>query len=473
MRTQRKTKIIATLGPATASRGDIRRLFDAGADVFCMDMRYGTHEEHLERYKQVREVERETGRPIGVLMDLQGPSLRIGGFRQAGVELVPGQRFVFDLSPALGDHSRVCLPYPEVCGLIAPGDLLCLNEGSVRLRVHSVDEGAISCRAEAGGFVRDGAYITAPNVAVPLVSLTARDEEDLAFGLAIGVDWIGLPCTSGGAEVVALRERIGDRHCPKILARIEKPSALEQLDGIVEAGDAVMVCRNGLGVELAMEEISIMQRRIVQTCRMQGRPVIIANQVLDSMIHAASPVRAEAGDVASAVRDCVDAILLSGETAIGKHGPEAVAVVDRIALRIEGEPDYAAGMADKTPGARRHNCGDAICAAVRTTADILPLSFAAACTQSGQTCFAIARLRPPSPILGLSPSLATARALTLVWGVHAVHMEEAASVEDMADQTTSAARGLGLAAQGRPFVMVAGMPFGTQGAANLMRIGWT
>ena len=472
MRRQRHTKIIATLGPATASRESLRRLFEAGVDVFCMDMRYGTHADHLAHYKLVREMEQEAGRPIGVLMDLQGPRLRTGGFRQAGVELVPGQRFAFDLSPGLGDHSRVGLPYPEMYGAMSPGDMLCLDDGTIKLKVESATGSVIACRVDAGGFVRDGACLKAPNVRLPISSLTARDEEDLALGLDIGIDWIALAFVQHGQDVAALRERIGARHCPKIIARLEKLSALEHLDSIVEAADAVMVCRAELGAELDMEELPIIQRRIVRACRERGRPVVIATQMLDSMVHAATPTRAETGDVAAAVQDGVDAILLSAETARGKHGVEAVSVASRIARRLEADPAYMENMVRQASKPPDRDCAGAISAAVGTMAGVLPLSFAAAYTQSGQTCLAVARVRPPSPILGLSPSLATVRMLSMVWGVHPIHMDNAASVEEMVERTTSAARRNGFTEEGRPFVMVAGMPFGTQGAVNLMRIGW-
>jgi pyruvate kinase len=323
-----------------------------------------------------------------------------------------------------------------------------------------------------GGFVRDGVGLHAPNVRLPVALLTAKDEEDLAFGLSIGVDWVAFGFVQHRQDVEALRERIGMRTFPKIVARLEKPSALNHLDGIVEAADAVMVCRAKLGVELDMEEVLITQRHIVRACRTHGRPVVISTQVLDSMVHAATPMRAEAGDVAAAIHEGVDAIMLSAETATGKHALEAVAVVNRIARRVEADPGYMDNMTRQAQEPPGRDCAGAISAAVRTTAGVLPLSFAAACTQSGQTCLAVARVRPPSPILGLSPSLATVRMLSMVWGVHAIHTDAAASVEEMVERTMSAARQNGFAEEGRPFVMVAGMPFGSPGSTNLMRIGW-
>lgn len=471
MRRQRNTKIIATLGPATTSRQEVRRLFEAGADVFCMDMRYGTHADHLARYQMVRDVEQETGRPIGVLMDLQGPRLRIGSFRQTGVELVPGQGFSFDLSPGLGDHNRVNLPHAEVYRAVEPGDVLFLDDGTIRLRVESATDEVIATRVEAGGFTRDGGCLKAPNVHLPIASLTARDADDLAFGLAIGVDWVALAFVQDAQDVVALRERIGKRNHPRIVAKLEKPSSLEYLDEIVDAADAIMVCRGELGVELDVEEVPIAQRRIVRACRARGRPVVIATQMLDSMAHHSAPTRAEAGDAAGAVYDGADAMMLSAETASGKYPVEFVQVMDRIARRIEGDPGYNQGMAPHAT-TRTPDATYAISAAIRTTADLLPLSFTAAYTESGSTCLAVACLRPRSPILGLSPSLTTVRMLSLIWGVHAVHMDDASSVEEMVENATGAARRDGFAEAGRPFVMVAGMPFGTQGATNLMQIGW-
>ncbi|HYD60736.1 MAG TPA: pyruvate kinase [Noviherbaspirillum sp.] len=472
MRRQRNTKIIATLGPSTASRQDIRNLFEAGADLFRMDMRYGTHADHHARFCLVREVEQEVGRPIGVLMDLQGPKLRIGSFRQTGVELVPGQRFVLDSSPGLGDHNRVSLPHPEVFRAVSVGNVLFLDDGPVRLSVESVEAETIVSRVEIGGLVRDGGCIKAPNVHMPIASLTTKDADDLDFGLTLGVDWVALAFVQNEQDVLALRERIGPGNAPKIIAKVEKPSSLEHLEKIVNVADAVMVCRAELGVELEIEEMPIAQRRIVRACRARGRPVVIATQMLDSMVNNPAPTRAEAGDAAAAVYDGVDAVMLSAETAIGRYFVESVVIMSRIVRCIEGDPGYNQGMESLVPALNSHDSAYAISAAIRTTADMLPLSFTAAWTESGSTCLAVARVRPPSPILGFSPSLVTARMLTLVWGVHPVCMEDASSVEVMVENVVGAAHREGFAKPGHPFVMVAGMPFGTRGAANLMRIGW-
>ncbi|HEY8605656.1 MAG TPA: pyruvate kinase [Noviherbaspirillum sp.] len=463
MCTARATKIIASLGLASNSRRDIQRLFDAGADMFRLDMRYGTRAGHLECYRIIRELETESGRSIGVLMDLQGPQPRIGNFRQGRIELVPGQRFQLDAAPGLGDHERATLPYPDVYQVVAPGALLYLDDGRVRLRVVSVAETEIATVVEAGGQVRGGALLTAPHLRLPIPALTPKDLDDIAFGRDIGVDWLALSFVQCERDIAALRAALpGDG--PKVMAKIGKAAALANLPAIADAADAVMVCRDGLGVELPLEEVPFMQRRIVQECRARGRPVVVAAQVLESMATSAVPTRAEANDIAAAVYDGVDALLLSGETAIGMYASETVSTADRIIRRVEADNSYAIRLAGQGIAPRDTGPTEALSAAVRSTAELLPLSFAGVFTLSGTTCLAVARMRPRVPILAVSPSATTARMLTLAWGVHALHMQPATASEDIVAGLKEAGRRFGCLVEGRPYVAVAAIP--TQGPAQ-------
>lgn len=472
MRRQRHTKIIATLGPASNSQQDIQRLFNAGADVFRMNMSHGTHADHLARYEAIRAVEQASDRPIGVLLDLQGPKLRIGTFRHGTIDVVSGQRFTLDLSPALGDHDRVQLPHPEIFSVIQPGHTLYIDDGRIRLMVESVSADGIVTRVDVGGVMSDRKGVNVPEVHLPIAAMTDKDLLDLAFARSIGVDWIALSFVQCAADVHALRQKLGPDSTCRIIAKLEKPAALKDLDAIVQATDAVMVARGDLGVELPAEDVPIAQRRIVRACRRHGKQVVIATQMLESMIHQPAPTRAEANDVATAVYDGADAIMLSAETASGKYPAEAVAMMDRIAQRTEHDAGYEQLLRANYTVPEKADSASAIGVAIRTAADLLAITVTAAYTSSGSTCLTVARERPRSPILGLSPSLATARMLSLVWGVHSVHTADATSVEDMVDKATATATGCDYTEAGKPFIIVAGMPFGTPGSTNLMRIAW-
>jgi pyruvate kinase len=473
MRRQRNLKIVATLGPSSATSQDVRKLFDAGADVFRIDMAHGGREDHRELCRVVRLVEHEIGRPLGLLMDLQASKLRIGGFRQSGVELVTGQRFCFDQSPALGDHTRVCLPYPAIHSVLSEGDVLHLEQGRIVLRVESVADNTVYSRVLTGGLVEGGREIKLPNVRLPMSSLTGKDIDDLAFGLSMGVDWVALSLVQDEHDIAALRQQIGEAGKTRIIAKFERSEALQNLEKIVAAADAVMIVRDALSVELAMEEVPVTQRRIVRECLAQGKPVLAMTQMLESMVHHSTPAAAEANHVASAVYDGVDAIVLSSETAHGKYPVEAVAVINRVARRVEQDTACTQQVHGNYSLPVKVGSTEAISAAVRGTAELLPLCFIAAYTLSGATCLAIARVRPRSPILGLSPLIETARMLSLVWGVYPIHTADASSVERMLDDVYQAAQEAGFTQPERPFVIVAGMPFGTPGSTNLMRIAWT
>jgi pyruvate kinase len=471
-RRQRNTKIIATLGAATSTPDQIRSLFDAGVDVFRLCMGRGTHADHLARYEAVRAIEKQRERPIGVLLDLQGPKLRIGRFRHAQVELAVGQSFVLDRSEALGDHDRVSLPHPGIFAAAGAGDALFVDDGRVRLRVQSVTNDTMVTRVETGGTICDYRSVHVPGVRLSMPVLTDKDMADLEFGLLIGVDWIALSFVQHADDIHVLRRHIGGRSAAKIIAKLEKPSALKYLEQIVSAADAIMIARGDMGVELPPEEVPIEQRRIVRECRRQGKPVVIATQMMASMVQQPAPTRAEVNDVATAVYSGADAIMLSAETASGRYPVEAVEIMDRIVRRIESDVSYDPILRVPSSMPSGTCSADAIGAAIRTTAEVLPITATAAYTSSGATCLAVARERPRSPILGLSPSLETVRMLSLVWGVHSIQMNDVKSVEEMVASAAGVARRHGYTEDGKPFVIVAGIPFGTPGSTNMLQIAW-
>lgn len=469
-RRRRQVRIIATLGPASSSPAQLRRLFDAGADVFRLNMSHGSHAEHSERLHALRELEAELKRPIGVLLDLQGPKLRLGRFQAGRIQVREGQSFQLDLDPTAGDEQRVCVPHPEIFAIVQPGHLLLIDDGRVRLQVQRADADRIHTLVQVGGELSDRKGLNVPDAVLPISAVTEKDKADLAFGLELGVDWVALSFVQTADDIRGLRELVG--HRAAIMAKLEKPAALEHLEAIVQLADGAMVARGDLGVELRPEDVPSAQRRIVRECRRQGKPVVVATQMLDSMVQHPTPTRAEASDVASAVYDGVDAVMLSAETASGRYPVESVAMMDRIARKVEADPHYRKQLHADHLQPEAPQLADAISAGIRAITELLPMSVTAAYTSSGSTTLSIARERAATPILSLSPRIETARRLTLAWGVHSICMDDVASVEEMVDRTLSAAREEGLAEPGHPVLMVAGMPFGTPGATNLLRVAW-
>jgi pyruvate kinase len=467
MRRQRNAKIIATLGPASSTPEMIRKLFDAGADVFRLNFSHGSHADHKARLDIIRELEKETGRPIAILLDLQGPKLRLGTFRDGKVNLATGQAFRLDLAIEPGDEKRAPLPHPEIFAVLSPQMNLLLDDGKVRLRVERCGPDFADTVVVTGGVISDRKGVNVPDAVLPLSPLTDKDRKDLLFGLELGVDWIALSFVQRPEDVAQAREIVGGR--ARILSKLEKPAAVDRLQDIVELSDAIMVARGDLGVELPPEDVPGIQRRMVRVCRQAGKPVVVATQMLESMINAPTPTRAEASDVASAVFDGVDAVMLSAESASGSYPVEAVTIMDRIICKVERDPHYRK-IVDAEPAEPQATSADAISAAVRKVTSILPVTATVAYTTSGSTSLRIARERPEAPILSLTPNLATARQLALAWGVHSVHTEDAKDVEDMVAKASRIALDEGFAQSGRPLVIIAGMPFGTPGSTNLLRI---
>ena len=469
MRRQRKAKILATLGPASDSPERIRALFEAGADVFRLNLSHGAHAEHRRRFEAIRQVEHEVGRPIGVLVDLQGPKLRVGRFREGGVDLVAGQPFRLDLSPEPGDATRAPLPHPEVLAALRPGAQLLLDDGRIRLKVVAAEPDCVDTIVVTGSRLSDRKGVNLPDVVLGLSPLTEKDRADLQFGLDLGCDWIALSFVQRPEDVAEARRLIGKRAA--IMVKIEKPQALHHLDELIHLADAVMVARGDLGVEMPPEDVPSAQKRIVGACRLAGKPVVVATQMLDSMVHHPAPTRAEASDVATAVYDGADAMMLSAETAMGNYPIDAVSMMNRIIVRVERDPLYRRLMGAQHPEPDA-TAPDAISAAAAQVAHTLSAAAIITYTTSGSTALRAARERPEVPILCLTAVRETARRLAVVWGTHCVETSDVNSFSEMVDKACRIAREEALAEPGQRLVVTAGVPFGTPGATNVLRIAW-
>ena len=465
----RNTKIVATLGPASSDPTMIRQLFDAGVDVFRLNFSHGTHADHKLRYDAIRQIEADVGRPVGILMDLQGPKLRLGKLVEGKLALSTGQKIRLDLDPTPGDINRVPLLHPEIFAAIRPGDDLLIDDGKVRLRVLTSTPEYADVQALNAGVISDRKGVNVPGAILPLSALTAKDREDLDFGLSIGVDWIALSFVQRPEDIIELREIVGNRAW--IMAKLEKPSAIDSLEAIVASADGVMVARGDLGVELPPEEVPVLQKRIVRACREAGKPVIVATQMLESMITSPVPTRAEVSDVATAVYDGVDAVMLSAESASGAYPIEAVTMMDRILLSTERDPLQRVTM-DAVHSRRKNDARDAISAAIRTVAETLPVAATVAYTSSGATTLRVAHERPRAPILSMTPVASAARRLSLVWGVHSIQAADVESTEEIVMHATLAARKNGFGVPGQALLIIAGTPFGVPGSTNLLRISW-
>ena len=469
MRRNRKAKILATLGPATGTPEKIRALVDAGADVFRFNLSHGTHEDHRRRYEFVRQVEREIHHPLGVLVDLQGPKLRVGAFAGGGTDLAAGASFRFDLSSEPGNSRRAPLPHPEVLAALKPGSELLLDDGRIRLRVDQAAADCCETTVMTGGRLSDRKGLNLPDVVLGVSPLTDKDRADLQFGLDLGADWIALSFVQRPEDVAEARRLIGQRAA--VIVKIEKPSALAHLEELIQLSDAVMVARGDLGVEMPPEDVPSAQKRIVGACRLAGKPVVVATQMLDSMVHAPAPTRAEASDVATAVYDGADAMMLSAESASGSYPVESVAMMNRIIARTERDPLHRRLMAAQHPEPEA-TAADAISAAAAQVAHTLSAAAICTYTTSGSTTLRAARERPDVPILCLTSSLATARRLALLWGTHCVQTPDVSNFSEMVEKATRIAREENFAEPGQRLVVTAGVPFGTPGSTNVLRIAW-
>jgi pyruvate kinase len=468
MHRKRNAKIVATLGPASADRATIQALFEAGADVFRLNFSHGTHADHKQRLDTIREIERDAGRPIGVLLDLQGPKLRLGTFANGPVILKEGDSFRLDLNrDKAGDQTRAPMPHPEIFSALEVGTDLLVDDGRVRLRVERFGPDFADTRVMAGGAVSDRKGVNVPGVVLPLSALTEKDRADLTYGLTLGIDWIALSFVQRPEDIVEIKAIVKGR--AGIVAKLEKPAAIYSLEAIVAESDAIMVARGDLGVEMPPEQVPAIQKRIVRACRKAGKPVIVATQMLESMVSAPVPTRAEASDVATAIYDGADAVMLSAESASGKYPIEAVTMMDSIIAQTESDPYYRASI-HASEIQRSPVPSDAIGVAVRGVADLLKVAAVVAYTSSGYSALRMARERPQAPILGMTPRLAVARQLALAWGVYPVLCHEVMDVLEMSDWACTTAKKEGLGQAGDTLVISAGVPFGTSGTTNLMRI---
>ncbi len=469
MRRGRSAKIVATLGPASSTAEVIAALAKAGADVFRFNFSHGSHDDHADRLEMVRAAEREIGRPIGVLLDLQGPKLRVGRLAQGRIGLTRGESFRLDLDDAVGDQRRVQLPHPEIFAAIHPGTMLLLDDGKIRLKVESCGADHAETTVVAGGGLSDRKGVNVPNVVLPIAAMTEKDRKDLQFGLDLGVDWVALSFVQRPEDMAEARRLVAGRAA--LMAKIEKPAAIDRLDEIIELSDSIMVARGDLGVEMPPEVVPRLQKKIVRAAREAGKPVIVATQMLESMIQNPAPTRAEASDVATAVYDGADAVMLSAESAAGEYPIEAVAIMDRIIKEVEQDDLYRSYIEAFHAEALRTSA-DAITLAANQVAHTLQSAAIVTYTTSGATALRASRERPDRPILGLITRMVTARKLALAWGVHAVFCEDAHDLDEMVQKARQHARAEGFADPGASIVVTAGLPFGTPGATNLLRIAW-
>ena len=467
MKRQRNAKIVATLGPASATEERIGALFQAGADVFRLNFSHGSQGDHKRTFTIIRKLEKRFRRPISVIADLQGPKLRVGEFAKGPVRLETGKPFRLDLSPKLGDETRAPLPHPEIFAALSPGTELLLDDGKVRLRIIRCGSDFADTTVINGGELSDHKGVNVPGAVLDLSPLTAKDRKDLRFALDLGVDWVALSFVQRPEDVAEARSLIMGH--AGVLSKLEKPSAIDRLEEIIDLSDAVMVARGDLGVEVPPEDVPGLQKRIIRACRIAGKPVVVATQMLDSMVHAPTPTRAEASDVATAVYDCADAVMLSSETAVGDFTVESVAMMDRIIQRVEGDPLYRK-MIDADRGPPEATIADSITKAARQAARTISAAAIVTFTSSGSTTLRMARERPIVPILGLTPETATARRLTLVWGVHAVRTKSLSSLKGVVNQAKVMAVDEGFAEVGSLLAITVGVPFGKAGTTNILRI---
>ena len=469
MRRSRKVKVLATLGPASSDKAIIKRLFEAGADIFRINMSHTDHPKLRALVATIREVEAEVARPIGILADLQGPKLRLGTFADGAIDIAPGDVLVLDSKPDPGSNKRVHLPHPEVLAALEPGHRLLLDDGKVTLRVTAVSKSKATTVVESGTRLSNRKGVSVPDSTIDFGALTDKDRSDLEAALNADVDWVALSFVQRAEDLAEVKKIARGRAA--VMAKIEKPQAVERLDSIIEQADALMVARGDLGVELPLEQVPGIQKRITRAARRAGKPVVVATQMLESMIQAPVPTRAEVSDVATAVFEGADAIMLSAESASGDYPIEAVATMDRIAIQVERDPNYRNIMhAQRTePEATG---ADAISAAARQIAETLNLAAICCYTSSGATAMRAARERPQIPIIAMSPIVATARRLSLVWGLHCIAEAEPDTLEHMIDHACGLSLREGFAKPGERIIVTAGTPLGSSGVTNMLRIAF-
>ncbi len=469
MKRNRRVKIVATLGPSSSSPEKMAELFECGVDVFRINMSHTSHDKLLELHSTIKHVEVRHGRPIGILVDLQGPKLRVGEFVGGSADLIEGSTFNLDLDDAPGNDKRVKLPHREIFKGVKPGDRLLLDDGKIRLTLVKSNPDNLETRVEVGGTLSNRKGVSLPDTLIPVSAMTKKDRKDLEYALKLGVDWIALSFVQRPEDVAEAKAMVHGQAA--IMVKLEKPSALSQLDDIIELTDGIMVARGDLGVEMPIQKVPGAQKRIITAARHAGIPVVVATQMLESMIDSPVPTRAEVSDVATAVYEGADAVMLSAESAAGDYPVEAVTMMDQIAQEIERDENYSTILHANDP-MPEPTAADAITAAARTIAETLNLAAIVCYTSSGTTGQRAARERPHSPIIALTPIAATGRRLSLVWGLHCVLTSDAVDLEDMVDKACRIAFQEGFADPGNRILISAGVPIGTPGATNMLRVAF-
>ena len=467
MRRIRKAKIIATLGPSSSDFKTIKKLFISGADVFRLNFSHDVASTHVKRFKEIRTLEKKMNRPIGILMDLQGPKLRVGKFENGPIFLKHGKKFVFDLNAHPGNKHRGFLPHKEIFRKIKKGNKILVDDGKLTLIVTRKNSNYIETKVKFSGFISSNKGFNIPNVISGNGKLTNKDKEDLKLALKLGVDWIALSFVETAKDVINFKKIIKNK--ASVLTKLEKPTALRNLDKIIEVSDAIMIARGDLGIEAPLETLPSQQKRIINACRQAGKPVVVATQMLDSMVNYPTPTRAEASDVATAIYDGTDAVMLSAETAIGAYANESIKMMDKIIEKVEKDPIYI-NINEAGHVKAESTAEDAITESAKYVARIMSARAVVTYTTSGSTALRAARERPDVPIMGISPNLNTARRLAMVWGVHCIHTKDARSFKDMVLKAGRLAKKEKFAKKGDRVVITAGVPFGQSGATNVLRI---
>ena len=463
----RNCKIVATLGPASDPLELIKSLFDAGADAFRINFSHGEHSEHKRRIENVRSIEADVGRPIPIIADLQGPKIRVGQFPDGEVNLDVGQIVELEVSDRSHSANTIPIPHPELLDVVQPNDVLRLDDGRLQLTIVATSKNKVTAKVDIGGTLGDRKGINIPGRSLPISSITDKDRTDLAFALESEVDYVALSFVQRAEDIREAQALIDGRAA--ILAKIEKPAALDNLDEIIDLADVIMVARGDLGVELSLEQVPIAQRRIIKRCRDAGKPVIVATQMLESMIAAPAPTRAEASDVATAVYQGADAVMLSAESAVGRHPQTAVAIMDRLIGAVEDDPGHWSGLFDRSQRTET-TLADAISHSARDIAQLLDCQAILAFTNSGSTAIRVSRERPHCKVLGLTPNLKTARQLSLVWGLHSVVTDDITSFQEMVGRADSISRQEAGLKEGDLVIVTAGIPFGRPGTTNTLKI---
>ena len=467
LRRDRNVKIVATLGPASSDKEVIGNLFLAGVDVFRLNMSHGTHEDARKRHGLIREISAETGRPIGILADLQGPKFRCGTFAEKSVRLEKGARFTFDFDPAPGGKDRVQLPHAEVFSALRPGSMLLVNDGLVQLKVSSCGTEFAECDVEVGGIVSDRKGVNIPDVIVPVTALSDKDRKDLEFACSLGVDWLALSFVQRPEDMEEARQLVRGRAA--LMAKIEKPSAVNHFDQILKVSDGIMIARGDLGVETPLQSVPSLQKRLIRKCRAVSKPAIVATQMLESMVQNSTPTRAEVSDVATAIYEGVDAIMLSAESAAGNYPVESVATMNDVAVAVEHDPTYRQVIEASRQG-KRTTVADAITSAAREIAETTDVTSICCFTHSGTTAHLVARERPRVPTIVLTPFAHIAQRLCLLWGAHCVKTEIVNDFDRAVEVAVETARREEFGQLDDQIIIMAGVPFNISGSTNIIRV---